>query len=291
MDSRGSKYSPGSFRQPFYGFTGLLKAALDSHSMDSRGTPVACYLQHFCTLNINFGTHVACYLQHFCTLSTNFGTHVACYLQHLCALNTNFGTHAVLRTAFRTHPACYLHSFYAVQHAVRYPRAPVRYPCCLLRTAFGTHSACYLHSFCIHCNMLFGTQGPRSAPEGAKLRDPYRKSRLPLWPVNNLTAKVGGTGPGWRLIQDHQHSIVWGARPPKWCLFPPITPPSSPITLSAWLFITMPIPSSGVVCVCACICPHENCAVQLGLCACLLAFVRTKIMQCKCTHARVATLN
>ena len=135
MDSQGSKYSPGSFRQPFYGFTGLLKAALDSHSMDSRGTPVACYLQHYCTLNINFGTHVAC------------------YLQHLCALNTNFGTHAVLRTAFRTHPACYLHSFYAVQHAVRYPRVPFRYPCCLLRTAFGTHSACYLHSFCIHCNV------------------------------------------------------------------------------------------------------------------------------------------
>ena len=35
--------------------------------------------------------------------------------------------------------------------------------------------------------------------------------------------------------------------------FPPITPPSSPITLSAWLFITMPIPSSGVVCVCVCL--------------------------------------
>ena len=191
----------------------------------------------------------------------------------------------------RDHPACYLHSFYAVQHAVRYPPAPVRYLCCLLRTAFGTHSACYLHSFCTHCNMPFGTQGPRSAPKGSKLRDPYRKSRLPLWPVNNLTAKVGGTGPGWRLIQDHQHSIVWGARPPKWCLFPPITPPSSPITLSAWLFITMPIPSSGVVCVCACISPHENYAVQLGLCACVLAFVRTKIMQCNCTHARVATLN
>ena len=101
--------------------------------------------------------------------------------------------------------------------------------------------------------MPFGTQGRRWAPKGAKLRDPYRKSRLPLWPVNNLTAKVGGTGLGWRLIQDHQHSIVWGARPPKWCLFPPITPPSSPITLSAWLFITMPIPSSGVVCVCVCL--------------------------------------
>ena len=114
--------------------------------------------------------------------------------------------------------------FMQCSNAVRYPRAPFRYPCCLLRTAFGTHSACYLHSFCIHCNMLFGTQGPRSAPEGAKLRDPYRKSRLPLWPVNNLTAKVGGTGPGWRLIQDHQHSIVWGARPPKWCLFPPHNP-------------------------------------------------------------------
>ena len=120
-----------------------------------------------------------------------------------------------------------------------------------------------------------------------QIKRPHQVSLL----GNNLTAKVGGTGLGWRLIQDHQHSIVWGARPPKWCLFPPITPPSSPITLSAWLFITMPIPSSGVVCVCACISPHENYAVQLGLCACVLAFVRTKIMQCNCTHARVATLN
>ena len=38
--------------------------------------------------------------------------------------------------------------------------------------------------------------------------------------ANNLTAKVGGTGPGWKLIQDHQHSIVWGARLPTWSPFP-----------------------------------------------------------------------
>ncbi len=122
----------------------------------------------------------------------------------------------LLRTALGTHSACYLHSFYAVQHTVWHPRAPVRYPCCLPRTAFGTHSACYLHSFCTLYKKPFGTQGPLSAPTGSKLRDPYRKSRFPLWRVNNFTAIVGGTGPGWRLIQDHQHSIVWGARPPKW---------------------------------------------------------------------------
>ena len=100
----------------------------------------------------------------------------------------------LLRTAFGTHPTCYLHSFYAVQHGVRYPRALVRYPCCLLRTPFGTHPACYLHRFCTHRKMPFGTQGPRSAPKGSKLRDPYRKSRFPLWPVNNLTAKASGRG-------------------------------------------------------------------------------------------------
>ena len=122
----------------------------------------------------------------------------------------------LLRTIFGTLPACYLQSSYTVQHAVRYPRAFVRFPCCLLRTAFGTHPACYLHRFCTHRNRPFGTQGPRSAPKGSKLRDPYRKSRFPLWPVNNLTAIVGGTGPGWKLIQDHQHSIVWGAHPPTW---------------------------------------------------------------------------
>ena len=138
--------------------------------------------------------------------------------------NMPFGTHG---PSFGTHAACYeqrsvpilpaiCRVFYAVQHAVRYPQAPVRYPCCLLRTAFGTHPACYLHRFCTHRNKPFGTQGPRSAPKGSKLRDPYRKSRFPLWPVNNLTAIMGGTGPGWKLIQDHQHSIVWGARPPNW---------------------------------------------------------------------------
>ena len=117
-----------------------------------------------------------------------------------------------------------------MQQDVRYPRALVRYPCCLFRTPFGTHPACYLHRFCTHRNMPFGTQGPRSAPKGSKLRDPYRKSRFPLWPVNNLTAKVGGTGPGWRLIQDHRHSIVWGASPPKWSLFPPIIPPPAHVS-------------------------------------------------------------
>ena len=41
---------------------------------------------------------------------------------------------------------------------------------------------------------------------------------------------MGGAGPGWRLIQDHRHSIVWGARPPKWSLFPPITPPPAHVS-------------------------------------------------------------
>ena len=129
----------------------------------------------------------------------------------------------LLRTAFGTHPACYLHSFYdfyAMQHGVRYPRALVRYTCCLFRTPFGTHPANYLHRFCTLYKKPFGTQGPLSAPTGSKLRDPYRKSRFPLWRVNNLTPRVGGNGPGWRLIQDHQHSIVWGARLPTWSPFP-----------------------------------------------------------------------
>ena len=116
----------------------------------------------------------------------------------------------LLRTAFGTHPTCYLHSFYAVQHGVRYPRALVRYPCCLFRTPFGTHPACYLHRFCTHRNMPFGTQGPRSAPKGSKLRDPYRKSRFPLWPVNNLTAKVSGRG--WAWMEAHP-------RPPNIALY------------------------------------------------------------------------
>ena len=142
-------------------------------------------------------------------------------------------TFSLMKTAFGTHGACYEQCsvailpaicivFYAVQHAVRYPRALVRYPCCLLRTAFGTHPACHLHSFLMQCNMPFGTHGSPSSPKGAKLRDPCRKSRVPLWPVNKLTAKVGGTGPGLRLIQE-QNSIVWGARPPTWPPLPPTT--------------------------------------------------------------------
>ena len=135
----------------------------------------------------------------FCTLTPVFGTPAACCEQ--CSV-------PILPAICEV--------FHAVQHAVRYPRAFVRYPCCLLRTAFGTHPACYLHRFLMQCNMPFGTQGPCSAPKGSKLRGPHRKSRFPLWPVNNLTGKVGGTGPGSRLIQDHRHSIVWGARLPTW---------------------------------------------------------------------------
>ena len=52
---------------------------------------------------------------------------------------------------------------------------------------------------------------PAQNPQGSLI---LRESK------HNLTTKMDGPGSGLMLIQDHQHSIVWGARPPEWSLFP-----------------------------------------------------------------------